>query len=110
MKTTNPLTNKYCGENRFVGIVNKFQFYITPGCLLSIKPLDAISSSVRMEWTLSQYYADGGSTTFSDRLASSLGIKPQDIKVVSVYQGSVVVVYAIENTPNVEKAGGLQTI
>ena len=76
LKTVNPLTRKYCGENRYVGVVNVLSFWITPGCLISIVPIDAIASSVRMDWTLSEFYADGGATTFSDRMASSLGIQP----------------------------------
>jgi len=44
-----------------------------------------------MNWTLNQFFADGGTTTFADRVAASLGIKPSNIKVVSVYQGSVIV-------------------
>jgi hypothetical protein len=44
-----------------------------------------------MNWTLSGFFADGGTTTFADRVAASLGIKPANIKVVSVYEGSVIV-------------------
>lgn len=50
---------------------------------------------VRMSWTLSDFFADGGSTTFMDRLAGSLGIHASTIKVVSVYEGSVVLDYEI---------------
>lgn len=54
-------------------------------------PIDSIQVAVRMNWTMNEFYADGGTTTFSDRLAASLGIAPQNIKTVSVYTGSVVV-------------------
>jgi len=44
-----------------------------------------------MNWTLDGFYASGGTTKFVDRLAASLGIHASNIKVVSVYTGSVVV-------------------
>ena len=42
---------------------------------------------------MDEFFADGGTTTFADRLAASLGIHASQIKVVSVYEGSVVVEY-----------------
>jgi hypothetical protein len=48
-----------------------------------------------MEWSLEDFYAKGGTTTFVDRIAGSLGIHASTIKVVSVYQGSLVVNYDI---------------
>jgi hypothetical protein len=48
-----------------------------------------------MEWTMEQYFADGGSTSFVDRVAGSLGIHASTIKIVSVYEGSLVVEYDI---------------
>ena len=87
-----PLTKtKGCGENRFVGIENFLEFYITPGCELKIKPRDAIMTKVRMEWSLAEFYADGGTTRFVDRLAASLGIHANRIKTVAIYEGSVIV-------------------
>jgi len=44
-----------------------------------------------MNWTMSEFFKDGGTTKFMDRIATSLGIKVANVKVVSVYQGSVVV-------------------
>ena len=70
---------------------------MTPNCMLYIVPVDAISASIRLNWTLNEFYADGGSTAFSDRMAASLGIKSYDIKVVSVYQGSVVILWNIQD-------------
>ena len=51
---------------------------------------------VRMEWSMEEFFADGGTTKFIDRLAGSLGIHASTIKVVSVYQGSLVVNYELE--------------
>ena len=109
-----PLTKtKGCGENRFVGIENFLEFYITPGCEIMIKPRDAIMTKVRMEWTLAEFYADGGTTRFVDRLAASLGIAANRIKTVAVYEGSVVIDYIIEATEGQsteEAAKELETI
>lgn len=92
-----PLTKtKGCGENRFVGIENFLEFYITPGCLIEIEPKDAIMTKVRMDWSLSEFYAEGGTTRFVDRLAASLGIAANRIKTVAIYEGSVVVDFIIE--------------
>ena len=50
---------------------------------------------VRMEWTMDAFFKKGGTNAFVDRLAGSLGIHASTIKMVSVYQGSLVVNYAI---------------
>lgn len=48
-----------------------------------------------MDWTLEAFFASGGTTKFADRLAASLGIHASNIKIVAVYQGSVIVDFAI---------------
>jgi hypothetical protein len=50
---------------------------------------------VRMEWTMDEFFSNGGTTQFVDRVAGSLGIHASTIKVVSVYDGSVVLNYDI---------------
>lgn len=74
-----------------MGVVNILEFYLKSGCTLFIEPIDSIYASVRMNWTLEGFYSSGGTTQFVDRLAASLGIHASNIKIVSVYQGSVVV-------------------
>lgn len=51
-----------------------------------------------MEWSFDEFYAEGGTTSFVDRLAGSLGIHASTIKVVSVFEGSLVVNYEIAPT------------
>lgn len=53
-------------------------------------------TSVRLEWTLSEFYADGGVVSFTDRVAAALGIHASTIKTVAVFEGSVVVDFFIE--------------
>jgi type II secretory pathway pseudopilin PulG len=91
-----PILQTKCGENRYMGVVNILEFYITSDCELKITPRDAIQTMVRMEWTLDAFFADGGTTTFMDRVAGSLGIHASTIKIVSVYEGSLIVNYEIE--------------
>ena len=57
--------------------------------------IDSIQASVRMNWTVAGFFSAGGTTKFMDRVASSLGIKPANIKIVSVYEGSVVVDFSL---------------
>merc|ERR1712176_353236 len=57
---------------------------------VTLKTRDAIASSVRIEWTLEEFYADGGTSALIDRLASVLGIHASRVQVLEVYEGSVV--------------------
>lgn len=65
---------KGCGENRFVGVKNYMDIFVTPDCTFEIKPRDAVLTNVRIEWTLAAFYADGGTSKFADRVAAALGI------------------------------------
>jgi hypothetical protein len=49
---------------------------------------------------MDQFFSSGGTTTFMDRIAGSLGIHASTIKIVSVYEGSTVVDYTIESDDN----------
>jgi hypothetical protein len=91
------IKQKFCGENRYIGVKNILEFYITQGCTLHIAPRNAIQTMVRMEFTMENFFKGGGTTTFMDKIAGSLGIHASTIKIVSVYEGSLVVNYAIEN-------------
>lgn len=68
---------------------------MTKGCVLQIAPRNAIQTMVRMEWSVDEFFNNGGTTQFVDRVAGSLGIHASTIKVVSVYEGSLVVNYDI---------------
>lgn len=97
-----PLLKTKCGENRYVGVKNFMEFYITAGCEVTISPRKAVVANVRMEWTLTEFYDDGGTSKFADRIASALGIHASRIKVVAVYEGSVVVDYNILSEDTVD--------
>jgi hypothetical protein len=61
-----------------------------------------------MEWSLDEFFNTGGTTSFMNRVAASLGIHASTIKIVSVYEGSLVVNYEISDPNN--NAANLQTI
>jgi len=50
---------------------------------------------VRMEWSLDEFFSKGGTSTFADKVAGSLGIHASDIKVVSVFEGSLTINYDV---------------
>jgi len=51
--------------------------------------------NVRLQWTFDEFYAAGGTTTFADRITAALGIHASQVKVASVYEGSLVVDFYI---------------
>ena len=62
-----------------------------PGCTLYVAPRDAIMLAIRMEWTVKSFFQEKAVGKFQDRMAAALGINRADIKVVQVYEGSVIV-------------------
>lgn len=98
-----PLSGAFCGEWRFIAIQNFIEFYLTSGCELKIEPLDQIRTTVRLNWTLEEFYADGGTTTFTDRVAAALGIPAWRVKTVAVYEGSVIVLFDIISDVSLEE-------
>jgi len=75
-------TGPQCGEFRFEGVINRLQFWINPGCVLTIRPRDAVMLAIRLEFPLSTFFDEGGVVTFTDRMAGVLGIHQADLKVV----------------------------
>ena len=96
-----------CGEWRFLGVENRLEFFIDPGCELTIYPRDAIMLGIRMEFTLAEFWEEGGVVTFVDRMAGVLGIHRADIKIVQVYEGSTVIEFMIVSDPEDEEAVSL---
>lgn len=42
LQTASPILQDYCGENRWIAVESKLEFYITPNCELTIKPRNVI--------------------------------------------------------------------
>lgn len=76
-------------------MVNILEFFITPNCPLTIRPMDAIQLGIRLDFTPDEFFANGGVTTFIDRMAGVLGIHKADLKVVAVYEGSTIVDFEV---------------
>jgi len=49
---------------------------------------------------MDSFFANGGTISFMDGVAGSLGIHASTIKIVSVYEGSLVVNYEISDPNN----------
>lgn len=62
---------------------------------MELIPRDAIKTKLRLEWTLEEFYATGGTIRFAERIAAALGIESNRIKTVAVYEGSVIVDFFI---------------
>ena len=89
---------KFCGENRFIAEENILEFYISAGCNVVVKPRSAIQSAVKMESSMEEFIADGGSASFIKALSISLGINASSVKIQSfkVFEGSFTVNYEIQ--------------
>lgn len=57
--------------------------------------MQAIQTAVRLDIDIDTFFSGGGVTSFTDNIAGALGIHASNIKIVSVYEGSVVVDYYI---------------
>jgi hypothetical protein len=64
-------------------------------------PRDAVMLGIRMEFTMNEFFAQGGVVTFADRMAAVLGIHAADIKVVAVYEGSTIVDFFVQQAENI---------
>jgi hypothetical protein len=42
LKGYGPVTGKYCGESRYIGVQNILEFYLPAGCTLTVLPRDAV--------------------------------------------------------------------
>jgi hypothetical protein len=93
-----------CGENRYVGRANFLEFYIKPGCTITIKPRDAIVGTVRMDWDMATFWENGGTSAFVDRVASLLGVPPSRIYTIELYTGSVILKFAVTEPSDEEAA------
>lgn len=51
---------------------------------------------------MDEFYADGGTVKFADRISAVLGIHASTIKVVAVYKGSVIIDFFIQAEDNDE--------
>ena len=66
-----------------------------PGCTLFVVPRDAIMLAIRLEWTVKEFFEEDGIGVFTDRMSAALGIHKADLKVVQVYEGSVIIQFEV---------------
>ncbi len=96
-----PLAGNVCGENFWQHGANELHFTLlsAPGCSITLKTKQSIALSFRVEMTVNEFYSNNGETQFIDRLAASLGISQSRIRIVGVYEGSVVIESQIAEDP-----------
>jgi hypothetical protein len=79
------------GANQWLNKDRMLQFMLRPYDMISLKRVDSIQVSVRMNMTTDEFFASNGPTEFVDRLAAVLGIPPYRIRVVEIKSGSTIV-------------------
>jgi len=96
LSTYEPLTsNSKCGDNRYLGTQNILEFFIKPDCHVKIRPMNSIQLGVRLDFSFDTFFEQGGVTSFIDNMAAVLGVHKADLKVVSVYEGSIIIDFEI---------------
>lgn len=91
-----PIKGSKCGENRHIGSTNTFEFYLdNNNCSVSLVRLPAVLSTMKLQTKWEIFFSNGGSTRFRDRMAKSMDIAKDQIKVISVSRGSVLVSYQL---------------
>ena len=90
------ISRSSCGEHWYVQTTMTLEFYMKKDCKFTIKPVDAIQGFVRIDWTMSEFFAADGPSKFINRIASVLNIAPSRIKVAGIREGSVIVDFTVE--------------
>lgn len=88
-----------CGEHRFVdnGAADIYlEFYITEDCEVDIVEIETVMNSMRLDWSLAEFYTNNGVQQFETDLAFALSISTDQIRTTSVREGSVIVGFYIE--------------
>jgi hypothetical protein len=89
-KSYNPIAKTQCGENRYTKLTYVYEFYLTYGCEVKLEGVNFLEGMVRLQWSIDDFFADGGHDTFVDRLSSALGIPQNNIRIVDTREGSVI--------------------
>lgn len=103
-KVMEPLSGDMCGENRWDPVNAVLEFTLQGGdheCSIELKTLQSIQLGMRLEMTLEDFYSNNGELTFLEKLARQLNISRDRIKIVGIWQGSVVLKVMIEPNPDV---------
>ncbi len=100
-----PLLGDECGENRWDPVQSYLEFTMQGGgeCVLELETMDSIQLSFRLQSTVSDFYSTGGTDKFVRNLASAIGINTSRIRILGVYEGSVVVDSVIEPLEGITK-------
>lgn len=103
---TNLLDEKAnCGANIYDSNLNKISFILTGGknCILTIRTVDSVKITMRMETTLDDFYKNNGEATFFDKMSTFLGIDFSRIRIANIRSGSVIIDFHIVENRTFEK-------
>ena len=90
-----PIQKLKWGENVYYKPTFIYEFYLTYGCTVKFEGVDYVEAMVRLQISYNDFFSSIGSTKFIDKFASVLGITQDTIRIVSVYEGSTVVYFAV---------------
>ena len=93
-----------CGTNFYIRSEQILYFVLTgeETCRLTIKNSNAIALNARLDISVEDFYKNDGVTNFIDRVAATLGISMDRIRVVRVYTGSTHVDFVIEREESID--------
>jgi hypothetical protein len=76
-------------------------------CKFTLQPVDSIQGYVRLNWTVAEFFTNGGIDKFVNKMASVLNIPPSRIKVAGIRSGSTILDFVIDpETPPVTVQDG----
>lgn len=89
-----PLTGTECGENRWLRNERQLEFTIEADpekCTIKLSTKNSVALSFRLDMTVDDFFNSNGASTFLSRMSAALGISTSRIRIVGVYEGSVVI-------------------
>ena len=79
------------GRQKAIGNKSRLQFYITPGCTLSVKSIYAMQGTIKLADDPSEFITQGYVPTFQTNMGTLLGLDANFIEVYTVQEGSTIV-------------------
>eukprot|EP00744_Colponema_vietnamica_P007563 GILI01010870.1.p1 GENE.GILI01010870.1~~GILI01010870.1.p1 ORF type:complete len:738 (+),score=179.47 GILI01010870.1:37-2214(+) len=90
-----PTVNDPVGTNRYWPLDRQISVVLKGTDFVLLRVVNTVQVSLRMDTNLNDFFDNDGESKFIFRLALSLGISADRIKVVDIRQGSVIVDFAV---------------
>lgn len=92
------LTKSKCGESRYEQTTFTYEFYLTHGCIVKLEAQEHMIGLARLQMTVDEFFADD----FISKLSFALGITTDQIRIVSVQSGSVIVYWQLTSSASTQ--------